>query len=525
MHKVMLVDDQLLDLEGMEKLIDWNRMSMQVVASFHSPLRAYDYFHRHPVDILITDIGMPQMSGLELAEKCKQMYKPLKVLFVSGFQEFAYAQKAVDLQANGYILKPYDDNDILRSLETIRQELEEDNNTIHWKERVEAARAIVKNELVMRWLEGRVDGRQIVALLTDYGLVSDSIYSVALLELDGFGRGKSLDKQERHDSVPFQLLMEHCERIGLADYCMVSAERLAVILHGPDEVPWRGLLEELVLYARRKLPMTVTIGWGKSVYDPKNLYLSYEDAKMVLNAKLFHGKDRILTIRNTSWHESVHPTLEVHISVQELFTSVLRGEADRIDELLDNLFTQWRRLETRQDLYQKILKFISEIERQLDALGEHLSAVVDWDVTNTELLAPFETITEIKEWLEDGLLRISRHLSAKMHNRNHILIEQIKTYIEEDRLQTNVTLHDTAERFGFSPNHLGVLFKEVTGCNFRDFVIHTRIEKAKGMLRDPSIKIYEIAFLIGYQNENYFYRQFKQIVGVTPNEFRTKSLR
>jgi two-component system, response regulator YesN len=421
MHKVMLVDDELLDLEGMEKLIDWKRMSMQVVASFHSPLRAYEYFHRHPVDILITDIGMPQMSGLELAEKCKGVFKPLKVLFVSGFQEFAYAQKAVDLQASGYILKPYDDNDIVRCLEAIQLELEEENHTTHWKERMEASRAIVKNELVMRWLEGRVDGRQIGALLTDYELASDSIYSVALLEFDGISRYTSLDKQETLESGPFLYLMEHCDRMGLTDYCMVSAERLAIILHGLEEVRWRGQLEELVLFARQRLLMTVTIGWGKSIHGPENLSLSYEDAKRVLNAKLFHGKDRILTANDTTLHES------------------------------------------------------------------------------------------------------SRHLSGKMHNRNHILIEQIKTYIE-DRLQMNVTLHDTAERFGFSPNHLGVLFKEATGCNFRDFVIHTRIDKAKSMLRDPSVKIYEIAFLVGYQNENYFYRQFKQIVGVTPNEFRTKSL-
>jgi two-component system response regulator YesN len=143
------------------------------------------------------------------------------------------------------------------------------------------------------------------------------------------------------------------------------------------------------------------------------------------------------------------------------------------------------------------------------------------ELKNLDILLQFETIDDIHKWLRNRVFEISEILYTKKQTKNGKLVQSILASVS-DRLQDNITLREVADQFSFSPNYLGVLFKEETGQNFSDYIISLRMEKAQQLLRGTNLKIYEVASKVGYRYLPYFSRQFKDTIGMTPLEFRRK---
>lgn len=142
-----------------------------------------------------------------------------------------------------------------------------------------------------------------------------------------------------------------------------------------------------------------------------------------------------------------------------------------------------------------------------------------WNEKNLDVVLQFETLEDIFLWLRRRVYEISEHLHNKKRSKNGRLIQEIVEDVR-GRLNESITLRDIANRFSFSPNYLGLLFKEETGQNFSDYVIAMRMEKARDLLVNTKLKIYEIASQAGYQYLPYFSRQFKDTYGMTPLEYR-----
>jgi len=167
------------------------------------------------------------------------------------------------------------------------------------------------------------------------------------------------------------------------------------------------------------------------------------------------------------------------------------------------------------------LYLLFAINKDLKLLGENIYSVLGGEFKYLDILMKFETIHEIKDWLVKGIFQISEHLSLKKQTRNRDLIKEVEKYVC-NRLSEKIVVSDVAKYFAFSPNYLGFLFKEETRENFSDFIIRKRMEKAKELLKDKKLKIYEVADSVGYKNLTYFSRQFKDHFGISPGYFRSQ---
>lgn len=154
-------------------------------------------------------------------------------------------------------------------------------------------------------------------------------------------------------------------------------------------------------------------------------------------------------------------------------------------------------------------------------MHEDLFRMLGIELKNLDVLLQFETMDDIFSWLRMKVFEISEQLKFRKSSKNGRLVEEIIDNIRE-RVHENITLRDMANRFSFSPNYLGVLFKEETGYNFSDYVIKLRMERARELLVSTKLKIYEVASQTGYQYLPYFSRQFKEMYGMTPLEYRRK---
>lgn len=347
MYKVMLVDDEYLDLLGLERFVPWQEYNMEVVAALKSGFEAGQLIRNQPVDLLVTDIRMPQMSGLELAEQARALYPHLKIIFVSGHQDFEYARKALSIHATGYVLKPINDEELFQQLRLVKLQLDQE--------------------------------------------------------------------QERNDLV---------------------------------------------------------------------LHITNLEQKLVI-----------------------------------LFNAIAENDAPSIHTVLQDLFGYIAPLHNRDSVYGFALFLLSKLSAYLQPLNENLDTLLRETPFSFDNLRACKTIEEIKSWLYQLMDFIADYLYRKRQKRNHKIIQEIEQYINE-HLGEDITLREVAQQVGFSPNYLGLLFKEKTGESFTEYATRKRLEKARQLLRDPKLKLHEIAYQLGYHNLTYFGRQFKEYFGQTPSEFR-----
>lgn len=525
MYKVLLADDEMLDLEGMKTFIPWPELGLEVAAAVNSGFEACEVLDREGIDILVTDIRMPNMSGLELAKRAREKRRGLRVVFVSGHRDFQYAKQAMELNAGGYVLKPMDDREFIETLIRVREELDSEKRR---QEKEESYRRLVpfaKNEYLLRLLEsapGSVpDSAEGRGLDREYGLDRLALPArVALLEIDDyswklnpFSETERRALMNRYDEV----LISYLEEISIEHVCRVANRRTACLL-GSDADP--AALEALISRIASSFPFTVTAGLGRPAPGLSGLHASYREAGEALERKMLRGKGRVIEYAEGGGSD-LEDLRGLDASLEGMLRAIVRYDLVRVHDELSAVFGLASRLGSKITIQRFAMYAVMKLSEQLKGMNEDLYGLLGLEFKNLDILLQFETIEEIEGWMRRKAFELSEILQAKKQSRNGKLIESVIGRAKE-RLQGSITLRELAETFGFSPNHLGQLFKEETGRNFSDYVIQLRMEEAQRLLKDTRLKIYEVADRVGYRYLPYFSRQFRETTGMTPLEYRRR---
>ncbi|QGQ98368.1 response regulator [Paenibacillus psychroresistens] len=499
MYKVLIVDDEILDLMGLQQHIDWEELDMEIVSSANNGFVALEYLTKNHVDILVSDINMPIMTGLELAREALKHKSNLRIVFVSGYSEFQYAKQAITMNANGYVLKPIDDEELFLVLQSVKIELDKEIKIMDWE----------KNETINQLLNGQ-------AVTLD--LQKNQGLSVAVIEIDNTLLKPSPFIIE-HQTVVLddlqKLIVEMLLQEKIVYFCKSDSIRIVVILE--DGAP-AVRLNNLIKRINENQSWSVTIGLGNIVFDLKELPASYQDAKEALSYKMFHGKGIVIQTADIK-NQTAQQTKKLDDVLESLFISLNNYQLVKVDEHMEDLFLLVKIFKDKYSVYAFMLHVISQLDFRLRNVNEDLFQILDLDFKKLDVLFHFETIVDIQWWLRSKMIELSEWLQQKKLTKNRKLIDDIQKYIM-DKLEEELTLKDVAMFFSFSPNYLGHLFKEETGNNFSNFVIGKRMEHASRLLQAPSMKIYEVANRLGYKKLSSFNRQFKEQFGLTPSDYR-----
>ncbi|MFC7681110.1 response regulator [Paenibacillus sp. GCM10028914] len=519
MYKVLLADDEVLDLEGMKQFIPWESLSMSVVDSVNNGFAACEVLEQQHVDILVTDIRMPNMTGLELAQRALAAQENLRIIFVSGYQDFGYVKQAIALNACSYVLKPMDDKELIDALIKVRHELDRDLEQQKTELAYQQMVPIFKNQYLLQLLEKPYEVVPLDVLNKEYHL--DEIVwpaYIALLELDDvswqFNHVDENGKRNMTDaffSRLHTLLAEHF----IEHVCKVTDMRTAILL---DEHSERSTIIKILEQLKLEFPFSVTVGISNAASHIKDLHSSYLQAVAALDYKMFHGKGKWIPYGDVP-SEDIKDAENIYIRLDALLSAMTNYELVRIHDELEAMLLLASSLRSKFTIRNFAMYIILKLDEHLHTINEDLFKILGMEFKNLDILLQFETIDDIFSWLRRKVLQISEHLHNKKHSKNGRLIEEIMEDVR-GRLHENITLRDIANRFSFSPNYLGVIFKEETGLNFSDYVIAMRMEKARDLLIHTKLKIYEIASQTGYQYLPYFSRQFKDTYGMTPLEYR-----
>lgn len=524
MYNVLLVDDEQLDLEVLQRFVPWERIDMEIVGTAHSGFAALNILREQRVDILITDIKMPIMTGLELAEQARSLSPRLKIIFISGHDEFQYAKKAISMNASSYILKPVDDRELLNTLQLVEEQLNYEQERLKKEAQIEESIPLLQNEILHQWLKGAIDFHMLDRLHLKFGTRWQGGQGcVGIIEIDDRAwKLKQFSDDQKSFAVQhvFRLIDDFIQTHQLGVYCKTEDDKIVIVISGLDIDPVRSM-QSLVDHVRNHSSLTLTVGLGTVVSNLHDIPNSYRQARDALTTKMFVGKCRVITLEQTEG-EIVKTTSDLEQIMEAMFAATANYDLVRIHDSLEQLFKLVHSLNDKLSVYNFALYVVSKIDFFLQSLNASLYDLLNIELNSLNVLYEFETIDDIKSWLRRRLFEVSEHLQLKKKNPNRKLMSEIEQYVTE-HLEMTMQLRDVARVFGFSPNYLGYVFKEATREAFGDFVTRKRMEKARELLKDPKLKIYEVANKVGYHNLTLFSRHFKMSFGLAPVDYRKQS--
>ncbi|GLX66992.1 response regulator [Paenibacillus glycanilyticus] len=522
MHNVLIVDDQQLEITGLRTFIPWEKLNLQLVAEANDGFTALDYIEELAPDIVITDIKMPIMSGLELARRTKLIKPSIIFIFISGYEDFEYAKKAIQFSVEGYILKPINYNELIETLGNAVTRIERERNFAQLKDQWDASQHIVKNNAVKQLLEGESDA----GYLNDVKLRYQAVYwRAAILELDDVDRRlNSLEPNENQQQIKSTMsyLTTYLQQENVL-YAALENKRLGIVIPETSSQETMQRLEQLIEDARRHSAFTITVGLGNSVPELHELRKSYGEANQALGQKMFNGKGRILPFASTQLNlESSQQILgSAEELLSQLFYAIQNYQLVDIYDLLEQLGNLILKLDSRNSVYHFTIYVFGKVNDFLNEKNENIYDLLQWDFQHLAVIYQFETVQDLRDWLRRQMFQVSELLHNKLAKRNKKLIEKVEQHVLE-HLEEGVTLKDLAKQFLYSPNHLGQMFKEETSMHFSDYILNLRLERVKQLLDDPTMKIYDAADRLGFKNMTHFYRLFKKKFGVSPGDYRKK---
>ena len=523
-RKVLIVDDEKRIGELIRSLIHWEELDLTCVGLCTDGESAWETIRENCPDIVITDIRMPVMTGLEMIRNVREAGLPVDFIVMSGYQEFEYAHTAMQYGVEQYLVKPVDEEELNRCLAGIQsrvlkeERMKEENQAL--REKVE------KNELILKqnFLRNIIEQRE-----TEYTgdvELQGEIYRGVDIKLDHINP-RNYNQSQEHltadavkrivsdtlDPRMEQLLV--CEKEYMHIYCLCCCSEETNARFGEYI---SDLLQKIKEYLRSMDQYNVTIGIGKERRVFPEIRFSILEAYIAVCNRIVYGTGRLI------WADSVclKDNPEWAEKERQIRQKILRDtdslKEEQISGYIQELFG------SRSDLENiNMSAYYTAVEQTLDGVFTHL----DMDDQKKEQ-ARIQAQNCIQHChravqLSDLLAQIIQKciLSTKRALESQ-LIKPIRTaqqYVEE-HYQEKILLEDVADVVGLNPVYFSALFKKETNLNFSVYLINFRMERAKELLTSTNETISAIAAAVGYPEQKYFSQQFKKIVGVKPVIYR-----
>lgn len=493
MYKLYLLDDEPFILEGLKYIIDWEEYGFDVVGTSSNGEDGFNFIKNEDVDLIITDIMMPKMTGLELISNLKKINHNAKFIVLSAFQEFQYAKEAISMGAENYLTKPIDEDELIQTIEGVKKKIEKIK-----LEKVDTK--IFKNDLILKLIcnknnDGVLDRLRLEGVNLNYKNLC-----VVILE---FAEGGNINNN----------ILNHIDNLNY-EYCVNLQNQILIIMdkESINKDTLRNLKDDLSSITNEQ----IYISRGKYVDSIDNLNCSYQSAKDIHEYKLVYP--------NISWireykEKSYNLENVDYIDFNHLKKLLLNKDNKESLNYIESIFSKLKKdenLTVKQIKTKSIEVFLnvynyfndSKIIKGLDLYLEKVINSVNLDQIQLELNNMIKHRQSKLEETDDSI--------------SPIILKLLRNI--EKNYSKDLNLKEISETYNINSIYLGQLFQKETGILFSDYLNNFRVNKAKNLLVETSLKAAEIGELVGYANKNYFYRKFKDIVGITPSEWRKINL-
>ncbi|KNY25660.1 response regulator transcription factor [Pseudobacteroides cellulosolvens] len=519
MYKVFIADDDPAIVRGLMNIIDWEEYGLDTPETACNGLEAWKLIESSTPDILITDIKMPYMNGLELISRVKQIKPYTHFIVLSGYDDFEYLKKSIKLGIENYILKPVNVEELSSTLVNVLEKLQ---NSRLCPTHFERDKDIIRNNVLYRLVAGSISEEELNERLLHLNIKLNGPYTVCVFRAIESKTGQTVSGEIMSgvEKVCSRIIEKH--GLGLTFRSPEGGTLLLICSNKEplESIMLRDVLHECMMEVKNSYCINLFITVGSYENNWRLLEKSYKKAMELQQYSIILPLDSILD------SEIEKDICEIEIkeilSFNEMIRFIASKDIEGLLSYIDGIFGRIANMKgitphfvqnTSVEILFSIINIVMNTPEGSNVLDQEFNKPVS-DIFN------LQSLEDIVVFTKDKAKRIVQHLFYKQENLHPIIkraMEHIKINYSKD-----ISLKCMAHDFNINANYLGRLFKEELGVYFTDYVNTIRVEKAKELLLTTNKSTREISMEVGYSDPNYFYSLFKKYTGISPSEFKNQ---
>lgn len=540
MFRLLVVEDEEMIRNKIIYNTNWKEHGFVEVLQASNGMEALDIVRKNNIDIVITDIQMPEMNGIELIREIKSLNRGIKCIIITAYAEFEYAKESVKLNVNDYILKPFKSKDLLDIVKKLSEEINRERNERvevenlrrQLRENKKALREKLFNDLLSNSYIGDIESDLNYLELSK---LRNREYFIAVININNFMELIIEEDEEQKYIVnlsfynlvtKFLTYLEKDSTDTSEDKLVYSVinykiDQLVIVVY-EDIDKFTSAFEDLIKLGRMELGFCITIGIGNKYKNLTDVHISYREACSAALLDRVYGREIVYIFNDLNFGNKVY-SKQLHIlGDTKLYDDLKIGAFPEIKNDIVDIITQIKSSKLELDAINTIIYNVVLLScKTINELGYDIFEIMGEDFNLHFDVKEINNLVQLEEWLLSFFYKVNEYINQKRSNRNQKLLSKVKDYVDGNYSE-NITLTSISKDFGISSGYLSVLFNDYIGQNFIDYLTNLRIQSAKNLLKSTDLKIYEIADRVGYRDAYYFSTAFKKIVGINPTDYREK---
>ena len=516
--KIFLVDDDKIIRQGIRKILEKSDLNCTIIGeASDGELALQELQTIEDIDLIITDIRMPVMDGLELIRKIRKFNTIVRIVVLSGFDDFKYVRNAFMDGAVDYVLKPINKEEFLILMQKLQVDIESDDKE---KGQIEEYHNLFLEKTINKLLHSKFQNSEdLEQKVTQLGINIIGSFAVMILRADN--NYKDFNREFSYESILEKAFIKltNLFRLDLnyKFYSFVTFDSIVILVEG-DKLPVSSEVFNKYHLFIKNTPLndflTFTLGISKIFNHLMNASDAYEEAMKASEARFYLGKNTFIT-----YDQVEKDYCELIINIEELIRDLALAyelcDYMKVKEELEKVFLSMHGIEPLE--FRNRIKMI--IERLMFQVRDLQEAMQQCDFDYEYFILYVNTIDELKIHFLIKSQSIIEYMKTEREKRSKKRIEMAKKYIEMHYKEA-ITLNEVADYIELNSSYFSSLFKKETGENFSEYLLNIRINVAKKLLLDPKVKVYEIGNKVGYEDVVSFGRAFKKKIGMSPKEYR-----
>lgn len=500
MLKVLLVDDENTVLKGLEYILSRNCPQYEIVGAVQNAAEALHLLEKTKVHVVITDVKMPEMNGVELTNKIRSIYPDTSVVVLSGYSDFEYVRQSMKNGAYDYLLKPCNYQTVLEVLNKIEETISKKN-------------AEAKENAVKKYLEAVLLGK---AELPQEWSVNPEMQMMAVSITGSTDLSDSQIKEyiEREfDKLDFDI--KKLEVISVDD-------NIVLVFREPVDLP--SLKQKFYhyqqAYSKKGLNLYATV--CNFSYNPRCLEQAYNTCRQMMEFLEFNELSMVMDIElyTKNMEQQKKHAVNTYFCGQLLSREILNAQAQKVQQHLSVNLNQFYHIDVYMDpvrIKKEVLEELISMERILKDYGIDIEKVMGKKIDYLHELKRLKTLQTMLNWLRNFTMAIA--MSIQQGNDIPYYIHTAVKYIETHYME-DLSLKTVADEVYLNPWYLSSQLKKFTGLAFSEYLNQVRVRVAKELLKQKDLKVYQVAEMTGFQDAAYFNTVFKGIENITPKEYQ-----
>lgn len=524
MYKVAIIDDEIIFREHLRKTIDWKSNDFEICFEARNGVDALEKIKNNKPDIMLVDINMPFMDGLELATNVKEQNPEINIVLITGYSEFEYARKALKIGVKDYILKPFDKEELILTLIKIKNKLIQEKE----EKKDEMREEIILKESLFNLLvnnEYEFKEEEIIKQLQKFNIETKTLlFRVSVIEIEENDDMEVKNHDIMRNAVT-NILNERVKSSGShISFYDHNGRIISLIEVGKNKDNDLDIeqYDELCYLVKKYLNIKIAVGVGKTYKGLNKIWTSYKEAIVAIQNKFILGNKVIQFETATTMNNNIgFYTSEVN---ETILINLRINEINKVVEELNTVFEFIKSNKVSVDYtYAISMGLISVCFSYIIETGNSIEKLFGRNFFPLEEIKKRKSMEDLKNLIVDLYQKVFNYTNNNNKlTRSKIIARDVKEFIDNNYQNQDLNIDRIAKAVYINSSYLRSIFKKELNLTVIEYLTNIRMQKAKELLQRGNLKHTEISKMIGYREASYFSKSFKKHFGVTPSEYENR---